>query len=406
MPSDSGGDVQQHDVLDVAGEHAALNGCADGDALIRVDALVRLLAGDALHRVLHGGNAGRAADQNDLVDVLGGEAGVAQRLIHRTDGLFDQICRQLVELRAGDGHVEVQRALGDERQVDVGAHQAGQLDLRLFRRFLQALQRHAILPQVDAVGLLEFVGDVVDQALVEVVAAQTVVAGGGEHLEDAVADFHQRHVERAAAEVVHEDLVRVALVETVRQRRRGRLVDDALDLETRDAAGVLGRLALRVGEVGRHGDDRLGDGLAQIALGVRLQLLQDHGADLRRGVIVPVDGNLVVGAHLALDGNDGAIRVGDGLTLGDLTDQALAVLGEGDDGRRRAVALGVDDDGRLSAFHDGHTGVRGAQVDADNLAHNKTSQISKKMDLSCISSSFPRRRPARNRERTGFLSPC
>ena len=42
-------------------------------------------------------------------------------------------------------------------------------------------------------------------------------------------------------------------------RRRGRLVDDALDLEAGDPAGVLGRLALGVVEVGGDGDDRLGD---------------------------------------------------------------------------------------------------------------------------------------------------
>ena len=34
-------DVEQQDVLDLAGEHAGLDGRADGDDLVRVDALVR-----------------------------------------------------------------------------------------------------------------------------------------------------------------------------------------------------------------------------------------------------------------------------------------------------------------------------------------------------------------------------
>ena len=73
------------------------------------------------------------------------------------------------------------------------------------------------------------------------------------HLEDAVAELEHRHVERAAAEVEDEDrLVGAVLVEPVRERGRGGLVDDALDLEAGDLAGVLGRLALRVVEVGRE----------------------------------------------------------------------------------------------------------------------------------------------------------
>jgi hypothetical protein len=41
------------------------------------------------------------------------------------------------------------------------------------------------------------------------------------------------------------------LVEAVRERRRGGLVDDALDLEAGDLARVLGGLALAVVEVRR-----------------------------------------------------------------------------------------------------------------------------------------------------------
>ena len=37
-------------------------------------------------------------------------------------------------------------------------------------------------------------------------------------------------------------------------------------------------------EVGRDGDDRLGDLLAEIVLGRLLHLLQNHGGDFRRAV--------------------------------------------------------------------------------------------------------------------------
>ena len=71
------------------------------------------------------------------------------------------------------------------------------------------------------------------------------------------------------------------LVEAVGERGRGRLVDDAQHLEAGDLAGVLGRLALGVVEIGGHGDDRLLDLLAEIGFGGLLHLLQDEGGDLR-----------------------------------------------------------------------------------------------------------------------------
>jgi hypothetical protein len=77
------------------------------------------------------------------------------------------------------------------------------------------------------------------------------VAVGRLHFEDAVADLEHRDVERAAAEVIHGDLLVLLLVEAVSERRRGRLVDDAENFEARDLARVLGRVALRVVEIRR-----------------------------------------------------------------------------------------------------------------------------------------------------------
>ena len=174
---------------------------------------------------------------------------------------------ELIELGARERHVEVLRAGGvcrDVRQVDVRARHAGQLDLRLLGRFLQTLHGHAVAREVNAVALLELLNEVVGDALVEVVAAEAVVAGRGQHFDDTVADLQHGDVERAAAEVVDHDLLVGLLIEAVGQRGRRRLVDDTLDVEAGDLAGVLGRLTLCVGEVGRHGDNGLGHGLAQI----------------------------------------------------------------------------------------------------------------------------------------------
>ena len=284
-----------------------------------------------------------------------------------------------------------ERVSRDERQVDLGLLRGGQLDLGLLGRLVEPLQRHRVLREVDGLVLLELAGEPVDDRLVPVVAAEVVVTRGRLDLEDAVADLQHRHVERAAAEVEDEDRLVGVLVEAVGQRGGRRLVDDALDVEAGDLAGVLGRLALVVVEVRGDRDDGAVDGLAEVGLGVGLELGEDHRADLRRAVLLAagVDARVAVGAgddlvgddrlllahlgllaaHEALDGEDGVLRVGDGLALGDGADEALAALREGDDRRGGATAFSVLDDGRLAALEDGHARVRRAEVDADGLAH-------------------------------------
>ncbi len=368
------GDVEEQHVLDLALEDAGLQRGADGHDLVGVDALVGLLAaGELLDQGRHGRHPGRATDEDHVVDVLDVDSGVLDHRAERSLGALEQVGGELLELRAGQLLLEVQRAgltVGDVRQVHRGLARGRQLDLRLLGGLLEALLGDLVLGQVDAVVVLELLDHPLDDALVPVVTTEVVVTGGRLDLDDTLADLEQRDVERAATEVEDEDGLVVALVEAVGQRGRGRLVDDAAHVEARDLAGLLGGLALRVGEVRRHGDHRIGDGLAEVGLRVALQLLQDEGADLLGGEVLVVDRlDLPVGAHVALDRTDSAVDVGDGLTLGDLADQDLAGLGEGHHRRRRTGPFCVGDDGGFATLEDGDDAVRRAEVDADRSCH-------------------------------------
>ena len=281
---------------------------------------------------------------------------------------------------------------GDERQVDGRLLGGRELLLGVLGGLLQTLQGHGVLTQVDTVLLLELIGHPVDDALIPVVAAQVVVARGGQNLKHAVGEVEDGDVEGAAAQVEDQDaLVGALLVQAIGQSSSGRLVDDTLDVEAGDLAGVLGGLTLGVVEVGRDGDDGVGDGLAQILLGVGLHLRERHGAHLLGGVILALDvddgtatlalldlirhgldlgGALgVLAAHEALDGEHGVLGVGDSLVLSGLTHDAVAVGTEAHDGRGGAIALGVHDNGRRTALEDGHSGVGSTKVDTKNLTH-------------------------------------
>ena len=167
----------------------------------------------------------------------GGEARVRQRLPAGLEGAVDQVLDELLELGPRELQGQVLRAglvRGDVGQVDVGARRARELDLGLLRGLAQPLQRHRILGEIDALVLLELGDQIVDHALVEVVAAQVGVAVGRLHLDDVLAHLEDRDVEGPAAEVVDGDLLVLLLVEPVGERRRRGLVDDALDVEAGD----------------------------------------------------------------------------------------------------------------------------------------------------------------------------
>src|SRR6202165_34634 len=390
------GYVEQQHVLDVTLQHAGLDGRADGDDFVGVDALVRLLAEELLHHFLNLRHAGHAADQHHFADFAGGEARILQRLAAGLDGLVDEILNQRLELGARQLHRQMFRPglIGrDERQGDFGRRGRGQFDLGLFGGLFQALQGELVVAQVDALLFLKFIGQIIDQPHVEVFTAEERVDVGRLHLEAAVADLKDRHVESAAAEIVDRDGAGLRLVETVSECGSGRLVDDAQHFKAGDLAGILGGLTLRVVEIGGNGDDGLIDLLAEMGFRGLFHLLQNESGDLRGrvGLAVGFDPGIAVGrlddlvgdkllvlfdhrivvaaADQALDRKDGALGIGHRLALGGLADEALAIVTKGDNRRCRPHALGVFDDFRRFAIHYGDARIRGAEIDPNDLSH-------------------------------------
>ena len=112
----------------------------------------------SLRQVLDRRHARRAADEDDVVQVALGDPGVGQRLLERNAAALDEVGGHLLELRAAERLVEVQRAVrrsGDEGQVDLRLLDLAELDLRLLGGLLEALDGHPVARQVDAVGGLE-----------------------------------------------------------------------------------------------------------------------------------------------------------------------------------------------------------------------------------------------------------
>jgi hypothetical protein len=75
----------------------------------------------------------------------------------------------------------------------------------------------------------------------------------------------------------------------------------------------------------------------------------------------------------ALGAEDGVLGVRDRLALRDLPDEDAALVVPRDDAGRDERAFLVDDDLGLTSNHDGDDAVGRAEVDADDLAHGRSS---------------------------------
>src|SRR5450830_42086 len=394
-------DVEQQNVLHVTRQNGALDSSTHGNGFVRVDVFTSFFTEEVGDQFLYQRHAGLTADQDHVVDLGNVDTGVFQRDAARLDGALNQVFHQRFQLGAGDFHVQVLGTggiCGDVRQVDVGRLSRRQLDLGFFSGFFQALHGQRVTLEVHAAFFLELVDEVVDQTNVEVFTAEEGVTVGGQHFELVLAidfgDFDHGHVEGTATQVINDDgVVATSLVHTVGQSGRGRFVDDALDIQTGDTTGVLGRLALAVVEVGRNGDDRFSDFFAEVVFGGFLHLFQDFSRDLWRCHFLAVHFNPSVAVvslgdfvrnHLDVFLNDFFVelatdqtlhrvqcvmRIGHRLALGRLANQDFAIVGVGNDRRRGACTLGVFDHFGLAVFKNGDTGVGSPQVDTDNFAH-------------------------------------
>jgi hypothetical protein len=387
--------VEQQHVLGLTPEHARLDRGTDGDDLVGIHAAIRLALEDLLNLGDHPRHASHAAHEHDLIEVGRLESGIFEGEAARRLQPLDQGCRQLLEQLAGQHLHQVLRALfvrTQEREIHVGLVGRRQLLLAALRGLLEALHRHRVFARVHAELIPEPVREVIHQNLVEVLASQIGVAVRREHLEHAAADLQDRDVEGATAEVEDHDLLALGLVEPVRQRRGGRLVDDPEHVEPRDAARILGRLTLRVVEVGGDRDHDVLDLLAEVVLSSLAHALEHLGGDLlgtaelvldldpgvavlRRGDLEGRDlgealhvGVVEAAADEPLHRVDRVVGIGSSLSLGDLADQLLGRRVERDDRRRRSAPLGVRDHHGLVPVDHRDAAVRGSEVDSDDPA--------------------------------------
>ena len=356
-----GGDVEEEETFGLLGlttvEDEGLDGSTVGDGLIRVDGLVEFLTTEEVRdEGLNLGDTGGATDKDDFVDGALVDLGVGEDALDGLEGGAEEVTAELLEAGTGDGGGEVDVVV-EGVDFDGGLSGGGEGALSTFAGGAETAEGTLRLGEVLTLVLaLELVDEVVDEAVVEVFTTKMGVTSGGLNFEDTTVNGEEGDIEGTTTEIEDEDVVFTFFtlaVETVGDGSSGGFVDDTLDFEAGDGAGVLGGLTLGVVEVGGDGDDGLLDFLAEVSFSDFLHLDEDHGRNffglelLLLTLVVDLDEGLVAGAgddlegpvlHVGLDGSvgelaaDQALGVEDGvegvegdLVLGGVTDEAFGV---------------------------------------------------------------------------------
>jgi NAD-specific glutamate dehydrogenase len=148
----------------------------------------------------------------------------------------------------------------------------------------KAPKRDRVGPRIPPKSRHIFLGDLLCNEVIDVVAAELGVSGGANDLENAPGKIEDGHVEGATTEVENRNAFRPLHLLTVGERRCGRLIENAEDVQSRQASRNLRRCALEFVEVRRDGDDRLVDRFPKRELSNGLCAPQDKRGNFRKCV--------------------------------------------------------------------------------------------------------------------------
>ena len=212
-------------------------------------------------------------------------------------------------------------------------------------------------------------------------------------------DFNNRNIKCTATKIEYSNrCIAKFLVHSISQSCGGRLVNNALDVETCDLACVFCCLALRVIKVSRNSNDCSGHFRTKVILcgffhfhqHARRYFRRRHRLAVSLNPCVTVFGFCNIVRHhvdvtlydiifksttnQTLDRKKCVRRICDRLALSRLTDQNLIIFSKSNDRRCRSIAFTIFNNLGGIALHNCNAGVRGTKVDTNNFTHVNTLQ--------------------------------
>ena len=201
--------VDQHGLHVLPHLYPGLHAGPERDAQIRIDLSVRLLSQPLRQNRRDPRNTGGAADQQHAVELARAHAGVLQRGGHGLERTVEKRLQIAFEICAGQLAGEMSGLAvhrGDVVLLHAHPGLIRQVDLGAFGRPSQPrLQQAVVTGLLDPQRRLDMGVETFEDERVEIVAAELIVAGGGQHFDHAFLYAHHGDVEGPAAQVVDEE---------------------------------------------------------------------------------------------------------------------------------------------------------------------------------------------------------
>ena len=310
---------------------------------------------------------------------------VVQRALYHLHAALRQGCRGSVEIRTRHGLA--QRA---GRQL---RHKFGAVGVR--QPMLAGTGRHHQRSTVfRTLGLdAGACQHLLHQRTVVVIPAQRRIAAGGNHLEHALRQAQDGNVKRATTQIEHGVDALAGVIQAIGNGSRRRFVDQAQHLQTGQLGRILGRLALGVVEIRRHGDHGTVQIVIESVFGAIAQRGENFSAHFHRrlvttaradahhalgrilghklvGQMIAMAGADVVQAtpHEALDRHNRVLRIIRHMAQRLGADLAAAVIQITHRRGQDHLAIRIRQTLGQAMAHGGHQRMRGAEVNANGNA--------------------------------------
>ena len=231
------------------------------------------------HGFTHRRYTGRAADEDDALDVFGHDICVIQNLLGNRGCARHQLGDHGFEIRTGN-------FVAGFCTIQVHNHldriKIGQAFFDFAGNFQQALGVRGI-KLIGRTAVFTLRQQMFGNGVIEIIPTKGRIAAGCLNLENALLHFQKRDIKGAAAKIVNGVKPLCPVIKAIGKGCCGRLIDQTQHFDASKLGRILGRGTRAIIEIGRDRNHRLFDRLIQAFFGTGAQGTQNIGRDFNRG---------------------------------------------------------------------------------------------------------------------------